>query len=197
MTKYVLIHGIRKKTLSPPHMEGLRRALTSLGASVRSVHYGYILIPISNKRSVRKALEAIQPYIDNNDEIVLIGYSNGAWTAVQIAELGYKIDRLVLISPALHSSHAFPEQVKYIDVFWCPTDKPTRWAKIWRGVTRFIPLYWRQPHGWGAMGANGYLGKDERVRNHRMPDYVGHSFFLYPEVIDKVVHEIICRRGVL
>jgi hypothetical protein len=148
------------------------------------VAYGYVLIPISNSQALNAVLEAVKP----GDAVV--GYSNGAWACVQAAEMGAEIRHLILVSPALHKSHAFPEHIQRIDVFYDPDDTPVLLARWWRKFTRIFPWRWRKPHGWGEMGRTGYVGSDPRVHNHRLPKGTGHLWFKSADAIVRVANTV-------
>lgn len=187
---YVLIHGIRKKAFSTAHMKGLRSILLNNNIRATSVNYGYILVPITNKKALNATLETLAPHLNKEYTISLVGYSNGGWTALQVAEMGYPIDRLILISPALHSAHAFPEHVRRVDVFYCPDDVVGTYAKRWRMLTSILPWRWKEPHAYGKMMATGYKGSDPRVHNHMLPPGTGHKFYESVEALDMIMEVI-------
>lgn len=166
-----LVHGIRALNKGLGTMRGLRDVLRARGREAKIVEYGYVLVPVTN----RKAVSAVMAGVEPGDTVV--AYSNGAWASVQAAELGKQMTHLVLVSPALHKGHAFPDHIHRIDVFYDPDDVPTRLAKWWRKFTGIFPWRWGSPHGWGEMGRTGYSGTDPRVRNHRLPKNTGHTWF--------------------
>lgn len=170
-TQVKLVHGIRALNKGQTTLSSLRDVLHARGCDVEIVSYGYVFVPLTNSRAINAIVEAVE------DAAVVVGYSNGAWGAVQAAEMGEPIEHLVLVSPALHKSHAFPSHIKRIDVFYCEEDVPVRLGKMWRWVTSIMPWRWRKPHGWGEMGRTGYVGNDRRVRNHKLPNKVGHAWF--------------------
>ena len=167
------------RTMSP-----LRDVLAARGCRAEIVSYGYVLIPLTNAQATAAVMRAVKK------PAVVVGYSNGAWAAVQAAEMGEPIEHLVLVSPALHRSHAFPEGVKKVDVFYNPGDLPVRLARWWRTITQIFPWRWGNPHGWGDMGRAGYAGKDPRVTNHRLPRNVGHAWFRSPDAIAQVANAV-------
>lgn len=185
-----LIHGIRAKDLGISSMKELRTSLLHRGYLSRLISYGYVLLPISNRRAVEETVRVLDAYANDEVEVILIGYSNGAWTAVQAAEIGCRIDRLFLISPALHKGHAFPEQIKTIDVFYSETDNIVRIAKWRRRISNWLPWRWGNTHEWGEMGRTGYIGDDPRVINHDMGD-VSHTFYKHEDVVDKIAKTIV------
>lgn len=183
----LFIHGIRKKFRNP--MKPLENAMLERGLDVAEVDYGYILIPVTNKLAVTalcKMLDRIPP----NTRIVVIGYSNGAWAAIQAAEIGYRIDHLVMISPALHVKHAIPETTGRVSVFYSDGDVATLAGKYYRAFINIFPWRWKTPHQFGAMGKFGYLGNDSRVTNIKMPDYVRHTFYKHPLIVNQIVNHI-------
>jgi pimeloyl-ACP methyl ester carboxylesterase len=153
------------------------------------VGYGYVLIPITNKIAVNSLINTLEPLQEQPDPITVVGYSNGCWTTIQAAEMGYRIDHMVMISPALHSQHAFPTSVKRIDVYYSSNDKAVLAGKWYRLLNRLLPWRWTQPHGWGAMGRTGYQGNDTRVHNHDMGD-VGHVWYETERVAEMIANDI-------
>lgn len=104
----------------------------------------------------------------------------GVWAAIQVAELGFEIDHLVLISPALHRSHAIPEQVKRVDIYYSKGDKIVEIGGFYRRLVNLLPWNWKmfgEPHDWGAMGRYGYQGNDPRVHNHDMGEDASHFWY--------------------
>lgn len=186
MAKVLLVHGIRFKDKTV--FNGLKEQLGERGVDAELVDYGYVLFPISNRRAVTKLKEVAEPH--QGGKLVVVGYSNGAWASVQGAELGLHIDHLVLVNGALHVRHEFPGQVKSIDVFYSEGDVATRFAQVRRSVTRILPWRWANPHGWGAMGREGYKGEDERVVNHKMPYDIRHTFYRHDKQVERIADKI-------
>ena len=182
-----LVHGIRstedgKKTMGP-----LLKVLELWDVEATIVGYGYVLVPITNSQAVEAILEAIDGY---DGPITIAAYSNAAWAAVQVAEMGNRIDRLVLISPALHKAREFPGHIGQIDVFHSPGDDAVQAGKWWRWLTGWLPWRWSNPHGWGEMGRTGYVGKDERVRNHKLPPEVGHYWYEDSRTVQRIANVV-------
>lgn len=178
--KVFLVHGIRAKDKGAKSMGKLASVMSRWFDNLHLVSYGYVLIPIDNKRAVKATIEKINKHKKYGGDIVVIAYSNGCWAAVQVAELGYKIDHLVLISPALHRSHAIPEQVKRIDIYYSKGDKIVEIGGFYRRLVNLMPWNWKmfgKPHLWGAMGRYGYQGNDPRVHNHDMGGEVSHFWY--------------------
>ena len=166
-----LAHGIRAAQGGRNTMGALRDELRERGRDAGIVSYGYVLVPITNKQAVNAVLDGV---VDGD---TVYAYSNGAWAAVQAAELGLAVRHLILINPALHKAREFPGHIERIDVFYSPGDGAVQKGKWWRWTTRILPWRWRNPHGWGEMGRTGYTGNDPRVRNHEMPEGVGHYWY--------------------
>lgn len=189
--KVNLIHGIRTKDGGKKTFKKLSELLSEMleNSDVCLVSYGYILVPITNKRAVKAVIEALESIQNQPFPITVVAHSNGCWAAVQAAELGYRIDHLVLISPALHRQHAFPEQVKRIDVYHAPNDHIVTMGKWYRRTVNLLPWRWFQPHNWGEMGKTGYIGKDPRVNNHNMGD-VSHFFYNVEGTATRIAKDI-------
>lgn len=179
-----LVHGIRALNKGVATMRGLRDVLRARGRNAEIVAYGYVLIPVSNAKAVSAVMADVLP----GDTVV--AYSNGAWAAVQAAELGKQIKHLILVSPALHKGHAFPEHIERVDVLYDPDDVPTLMARWWRKFTGIFPWRWDNPHGWGAMGRTGYTGDDPRVHNQRLPVGTGHTWFNSADAIVRVANTV-------
>ncbi len=89
-----------------------------------------------------------------------IGHSNGCAILTEAVELGAKIDKLILINPALDYDFEFPPTIKRVDVFYNPTDITVISAK-------FFPF-----HRWGDMGRRGWV-QDKRIT--RLPTVYNHN----------------------
>ena len=184
--KVLLVHGIRfkDKTVFDKLLEELKR----LGVDAELVDYGYVLLPITNKKAVRTLQDAVKPYW--NRRLMVLGYSNGAWTAVQGAETGLNIRQLFLVNAALNVRHEIPGQVEKADVYFSSGDVATRFARFRRQVSRILPWRWNRPHGWGSMGTVGYKGDDARVTNHEMPRDVRHTFYEDGDQVKRIAEHI-------
>ena len=68
------------------------------------------------------------------------------------------IDRICYINPALEKDMVPGKQVKQIDVWYSPSDRPVQLAK-------YLPR-----HIWGEMGSTGYVGEDLRFTNFNKED---------------------------
>lgn len=175
-----LVHGIRAKDKGAKSMGKLATELSHSFDRVHTVSYGYVLIPINNKKAVTAIIKSLEKNRTKDSDNVIVAYSNGCWAAVQVAEMGYKVDHLVLISPALHRSHAIPEQVKRVDIYYSKGDRVVELGRVWRSIVNILPWNWKgygKPHNWGSMGRYGYQGNDERIHNHHMGEDVGHFWY--------------------
>lgn len=144
--------------------------------------YGKVFLPGDNKRAMTALIEAIDLYQDDPDiEITVVGHSNGAWAAVQVAEAGYRIDNLVLISAALNRSHAFPECVRRVLVYYGESDWVLSLAQLKSSITKMFGS--SEVTGWGDMGRVGYQGHDSRVSNRILPENTKHRWFDYPSIV--------------
>ena len=184
----ILVHGIRKKFSNP--LKPLQEELLSAGQDVAKIDYGYILIPITNKFAVTALCHTLDK-IPPSTKIIVIGYSNGAWAAIQAAELGYRIDHLIMISPALHVKHAIPETVGNVLVFYSKGDVATLVGRYYRRIINMLPWRWRTPHQFGADGRYGLQLNDARVKNIQMPDYVRHTFYKHPLIVKTIAKTIL------
>lgn len=188
-----LIHGIRTKDKGAASMKKLGSYLKDAFCRVQLVSYGYVLIPINNKRAVKALIKQLKQNTNPNRKNVVIGYSNGAWAAVQVAEMGYRIDHLVLISPALHKSHAIPEHVSRVDVYYSSGDRVVEAGKAWSTFANILPWNWKifgAPHEWGTMGRYGYTGNDPRIHNHKMGEDVGHFWYKDNLLVKSIASQI-------
>lgn len=180
----LMVHGIASHT-GNRHFKALKSKLDAAGVESHIVNYGFILLPITNQIAVGVVQRAAHKYQQEGRPVILVGYSNGAWTSVQVSETGYDVKDLVLISPALHARHAIPEEVESTHVYYSKGDVAVRFAKF-RRIIRQILCFWQEPHGWGEMGRTGYQGKDGRVTNHQMDRKVGHQWFMFDEVVEEI-----------
>lgn len=189
-----LVHGIRAKDRGAESMGVLAENLKKTFLFITEVVYGYVLIPITNKKATMAVVNAIKDIQETPGDIVVVAYSNGAWAALQAAEMGYRIDHLVMISPALHRNHAIPEQIKRVDVFHSSGDEVVVLAKYWRKFANLMPWNWElfggDPHDWGSMGKYGYGGNDPRVYNWEMRPDTGHFWYKHTNEVERIANHI-------
>ena len=108
---------------------------------------GLLGVRMANKGLAEKLARMVSP----GD--VGIGHSNGCAILHLASHMGAKFRKLVYINPALDSDAAPGPHVESLDVWHSPSDAPVRLAR------------WLPWHAWGDMGAKGYTGPDERVKN--------------------------------
>lgn len=183
MRTVVLAHGIRQIN-SRSQMTPLANALECRGINTHFCDYGYVLIPTTNEQAVQAIRNAVR---DGDD---LAAYSNGAWAAVQAAHQGLQIRHLYLISPALNVDTVFPPSIERITVFYSPGDKATSLGKLWRQLTRILPWRWRNPHGWGEMGAKGPRTTDPRSKAIQISDDAEHASVSHPATVELMADHI-------
>ena len=200
LTKRVLlVHGIRAKDKGTKSIGKLKKILLNfsptLFKSIKLASYGYVLIPITNKKAVTSIIDILKKYTSKSDYIIIVAYSNGCWASVQAAEMGYKIDHLILISPALHRQHEFPSHIKKIHVYYSSGDDIVEFGRAYRFFVNILPWNWKvfggKPHEWGAMGKYGYKGTDKRVINYNMGNEVGHFWYRDNLLIKSIALNII------
>lgn len=185
----LLVHGINATDKGRRSMRPLQQKLVAEGCDARIVYYGLVLLPTTNITAVRKLQTTIKPFNEEGRPVIVCGYSNGGWAAVQAAETGLKIDHLVLVSPTLHKRHAIPEGVKSAHVFYSRGDYVLHFARFRRWLRKKIPCI-SKPHGWGEMGRVGYEGNDRRVTNHTMDRSVRHWWYKDTASVTKVASVI-------
>ena len=172
-----MVHGIRTWDGGLKSFSDLKNELSFKvdRSNIHVVDYGYILFPITNERATSAIINSISE-VTEEDQLIIIGYSNGSWGAVQVAEMGYPVDHLVLINPALHCDYEFPEQIKRIDVYYSSDDFVVSIGKMLMNVFSLVFGRWWNVPKWGEMGKIGYKGNDSRIHNHDMGD-VNHFFY--------------------
>lgn len=185
----LLVHGIGTFDKGQKSMLPLQQKLAGDGYDARIVSYGFVFLPTTNRTAVLALQNAIKPFNDAGRPVIVCGYSNGGWAAVQAAETGSKIDHLVLVSPALHKRHAFPEIVTSARVFYSRGDYVLTFARFRRWLRKKIP-YISTPHGWGEMGRVGYEGTDVRVTNYKLARSVRHWWYKSATSVNKVADVI-------
>lgn len=189
-----VIHGIRAKDRGAQSMGKLTTLLSHHFSKLYPVSYGYVLVPLSNKKARDAIVKSLEKYKNKNDEVIVIGYSNGCWAAVQAAEMGYKIDHMVLISPALYRSHAIPEQVKRVDVYYSEGDLIVELGGLYKRLVNLLPWNWKifgTPHDWGQMGKYGYQGNDPRIHNWNMGNDISHFWYKNKMIVRRIADKVI------
>lgn len=177
-----LLHGIKTGDGGVETFNELCTILQQSNIYTQLIDYGKIFLPGDNQRAVSALIEAIDLYQEDTEvEITVVGHSNGAWAAVQVAEAGYRIDNLVLISAALNRSHAFPECVRKVLVYYGESDWVLSLAHLKTSITKLFSN--TEVSGWGDMGRVGYQGEDERVSNRLLPENTKHRWFDHPNIV--------------
>jgi alpha-beta hydrolase superfamily lysophospholipase len=120
-------------------------------------HFGLLDTRFKNDKIAKLVAEASHNAINAGYQVIAVGHSNGA-AIIHRATTRYNasIDRAVYINPALKKDLAPGAQVRRVDVWHSPSDKPVQWAK-------WLPASNARP--WGEMGALGYEGADNRMVN--------------------------------
>lgn len=165
--RVILIHGARVGRKSRNKLCRLAPAFRTCGFCTIIPTYGFLpalllgLIPWLDDRIA----ETISGFIEPND--VLVGHSNGG-TLVYLVSKRLPIKGAVLINPALDSRLC--PNASFVHVYYNGDDI----------ITQISSLFPCSP--WGSMGGEGYLGKDQRVKNidqghppDGLPKLSGHS----------------------
>ena len=118
-------------------------------------HFNLLGVRYYNKNVARTIAGMTPP------DTIGVGHSNGCAVLLMAAEFGAKLDRLILINPALDKDTVFPQQIKRIDIFHNKYDNTVWWSK------------WLPNHVWGAMGKDGSTTGDYRVHNHETHELFG------------------------
>lgn len=155
----ILVHGFNVHDGGRGSVGKLRPFFANIGIPYLLVDYGFfdlIKTYTSNKKVAKRLADSIRTAkISNPDnKIVVVGHSNGC-AIIYLACKHYDapIDKAVFINPALDSDIIRPTTLKSLDVWYSPSDKPVKWARL---------LPW---HIWGDMGRVGYTGvKDSMIR---------------------------------
>ena len=177
-----LIHGFNVK--DPMSSVGKLKYYFHNHTQIFDYGWRFFSVLWHNKKDAERLVKEIKP----NRWNILFGHSNGCAIAVEAARQGAKIDTLVCINPALKVDTKFPESIKRILVIHTKNDKPTQAARFFDKVP-FIQIV--IPNAWGAMGAKGYTGKDYRVTNWDLSNYLeGHSDFFRQHNLEQLMPEI-------
>lgn len=145
------------------------------GWDVRMFRYGWtglLGVRFGNKSRAKRLKELVRP----GD--IGVGHSNGCAVLHMASHEGAPFSHLTYVNPALDVDAAPAEGVRSVNVWHSPSDKPVRVAKF----------LWRHP--WGQMGAKGYFGSDQRIRNYdkehgfRMSSSKHSDVFTDPALLD-------------
>ena len=177
----ILIHGFNEK-----HPEESVGKLTDHLTDTFLFNYGWRFFSVlwHNKRDAKK----LKLLLDKNPDSNVYGHSNGNAITVEAARQGAKLKTLNVINGALKCKTKFPKTIDRIIVIYTKHDKATRAARFFDKVP-FIQLL--IPNAWGAMGAKGYTGNDERVKNWDLSiGLKGHSDFFDKDNLDWYMPEL-------
>ena len=121
---------------------------------------GLIQVYLQNKKHARRlAAAASNAKKQTKAKVIAVGHSNGcAIIHMAATQFNAPIDRICYINPALEKDMVPGKQVKQIDVWYSPSDRPVQLAK-------YLPR-----HIWGEMGSTGYVGEDLRFTNFNKED---------------------------
>ena len=153
----ILVHGFNVHDGGRGSVGKLRPFFASKGIPYLLLDYGFfnlIKTYTSNKKVAKQLAESVKTakVNDPTSKVVVVGHSNGC-AIIYLACKHYNapIDKAVFINPALESDVTRPESLKSLDVWYSPSDKPVKWAKL---------LPW---HIWGDMGRVGYTGSEDNM----------------------------------
>jgi len=172
MSHFILIHGFNDRSAGQDNIDRVTPLLQAAGHTVDmdGTDYGYfglLMVRLRKHGAVVRILEAIRNALHHDQDVVVVGYSNGCNYGLKAARLIFIGQfRLVLVHPALPTRANFPDSVRQAWVCYTESDIVGRLAS-W--VRWLIP-------GWGRMGAVGYKGKDPRILNINYSDVAkGHG----------------------
>lgn len=161
MAHFILVHGFNDRSAGSENLDKVAPLLREKGHTVDtdSADYGWlglIWVRFRKRPAVLRIIEAIKAALAEHNDVVVVGYSNGANYSVKALRLlfiGHV--KLILVHPALKRTTVFPASASRIWVCFTRSDWATRMASYVR---------WLIP-GWGRMGTSGYKGNDPRVTN--------------------------------
>jgi len=161
-----LVHGFNVRDEGRGTVNRLRCFLTS-SSKVSNFKYGWIGLLGALFKNSRIALHLKQLSFTEPGRKYAIGHSNGAAIIAAAINKGARFETVLLINPALKVNTKFGKSVKHIVVIYTNHDIPTRMARFFDNVPVLSLLV---PNAWGAMGAVGYKGEDNRVLNMNLTD---------------------------
>ena len=155
----LLIHGFNVFDGGRATVGKLRPFLANAGVPYIMFEYGYLGVIgtyAKNKKLAARVAEACHTAHFAGHEVYAFGHSNGCAILDYAARLhNAPIHKSVYINPALDKDKVLGDNVKSLDVWHSPSDKPVRFSK-------YLPL-----HPWGEMGSTGYQGvADPRITNY-------------------------------
>ncbi len=150
---------------------------------IRYGWFGLLSVIFKNKKVAKKVVNSEKRLMNysKNGAFYGVGHSNGCAILVEAARQGAKFECLYLINPALKVDTVFPASIKRVIVIHTKHDVPTRAARM---LDRVPLLQLIVPNAWGAMGARGYKGGDERVTNLDLSGILdGHSDIFQHDIL--------------
>tara|TARA_B110001450_G_C17604718_1_gene474573 strand:+ start:316 stop:915 length:600 start_codon:yes stop_codon:yes gene_type:complete len=159
----LLVHGYNVRDHGEKTIGRFRPFLISRGWDTimfRMGWMGLIQVYLQNKKHARRlAAAASNAKKQTKAKVIAVGHSNGcAIIHMAATQFNAPIDRICYINPALEKDMVPGKQVKQIDVWYSPSDRPVQLAK-------YLPR-----HIWGEMGSTGYVGEDLRFTNFNKED---------------------------
>jgi len=155
----ILVHGFNVWDGGRATVGKLTPFFEDRGAMVSVVNYGWFGIGrtyVKNKKVAKKLSKRINllQFKHPRAKIVLVGHSNGCAIINEAANaFSLCAEKAVYINPALNANTKKPSFIKKLDVWYSSSDRAVKWS-------RWLPF-----HPWGTMGAVGYIGTDQTVRN--------------------------------
>lgn len=172
----ILVHGYNVSDGGEKTVQKLQKYFYELSRQTTfNWNYGHfnLMNVIFKNKKVAKRIKDYVSNVKKGKSCYAVGHSNGCAILVNSARQGARFDKLLLINPALKVDTVFPENIGEIIVVHTKHDVPTNVAKI---LDKIPFLCLAIPNAWGAMGKNGYKGKDKRVTNLNMSKVLkGHS----------------------
>lgn len=161
----ILVHGFNVNDGgqgSVGMLEAFLAAQNIVPHRLNYTHFGFLEARLKNAHVAQKVSRIAYNLKLRGDTVMAFGHSNGC-AILHLATSHYdaNIDHLVYVNPALQRELAPGRHVKSCDVWHSPSDGPVALAEFLRKVT-FSAVNSRP---WGDMGAYGYQGEDERMRN--------------------------------
>jgi len=181
----ILVHGFNVK--DPEKTVGKLKPYVKDPIMFEYGWFGLISVLLYNKREAGK-LKVLLDRNQGNSKSVVYAHSNGCAIAVEAARQGAKIDSLICINPALKCDTEFPDSIKTVLVIHTEHDRPTKAARFFDKIP-FVQII--VPNAWGAMGAKGYTGTDNKVRNWNLSEWLkGHSDFFKKHNLDMFMDQL-------
>lgn len=159
MSLAILVHGFNVWDGGKATVGKLRPFFAQYKIPYLMLNYGWFGIGrtyLKNRDIARRLAQAVDSakLRELKGPLILVGHSNGCAIIYDACKyFGAEVDKAVFINPALDKDVAVPTEMKRLDVWFSPSDKPVKWSK-------YLPF-----HPWGEMGCVGYEGFDiDKVR---------------------------------